>query len=200
MTTAMALPDLADRINAAHRECAAAMNQGLQHALEAGRLLLEAKEQCTHGEWTPWLETNFAGSTRTARAYMQVAKRWPELEAKRQTSAILTIDGALTLLGPPQEEQGSNGDHLRREDLPVFYQDLLDEGLNMEDVKSLMDTEERICGRTGEIRELRLKGGRMLLEARTKLRQHSLDFYKWCSAHGFDRKDVDESIRVAERR
>ena len=48
--TTIALPDLADKINDAHRQCTTAMNAGLCHAMEAGRLLLEAKEQCTHGE------------------------------------------------------------------------------------------------------------------------------------------------------
>ena len=37
---------LAESINGHHLACEAAMNSGLQHALEAGRLLLEAKGHC----------------------------------------------------------------------------------------------------------------------------------------------------------
>ena len=46
MTTTISLPDLAEQINDHHRQCETAMNAGLQHALEAGRLLTEAKGQC----------------------------------------------------------------------------------------------------------------------------------------------------------
>ncbi len=95
------LTNLAARINAEHASAEAALNAGLQHALEAGRLLIEAKAQVAHGEWAGWLQDNFDGSDRTARAYMQVTKRWPEIEAKRGTSAVLSLDQATKLLAQP---------------------------------------------------------------------------------------------------
>jgi len=100
------LATLATEINLHHRQAESAIQSGLEHAHEAGRLLIEAKSQCEHGQWGPWLEANFEGSKRTARAYMQVVKRWPEIEAKRQTSADLSIDGALRLLASPKAEIG----------------------------------------------------------------------------------------------
>ncbi len=99
------LADLAGRINHHHRQAEVALNSGLQHALEAGRLLIEVKGQVEHGGWTVWLQEHFEGSERTARAYMQVAKHWPELEAKRQTSAILSLDGALKVLAGPKDQE-----------------------------------------------------------------------------------------------
>jgi hypothetical protein len=92
------LVELAERINAEHREAEAAMNTGLQHALEAGRLLLQAKTEVSHGQWSLWLKANFEGSTRTARAYALVAQRWPQLEeANWQHAANLTIRQVLKI-------------------------------------------------------------------------------------------------------
>ena len=98
------LTQLANQINDEHRQAEQAINAGLEHALRAGQLLLEAKGLCAHGEWTPWLEDNFAGSARTARAYMLVAERWPQIEAKRQRVANLSFRDALRLAAPPKPE------------------------------------------------------------------------------------------------
>jgi hypothetical protein len=89
------LPALADQINHHHRQCEAAMQSGLQHALEAGRLLVEAKGQVKHGDWGAWLEEHFEGAERTAQAYIRVARQYPRLKAKAQRVADLTFRGAL---------------------------------------------------------------------------------------------------------
>jgi hypothetical protein len=102
--TPVTLPELAEQINAEHRQCEAALQSGLQHALEAGRLLIEAKKLCLHGTWLPWLEENFEGKNRTARAYMQVAQRWPEVEANRQHVANLSYREVLRLVAEPSPE------------------------------------------------------------------------------------------------
>jgi hypothetical protein len=95
-----ALPDLARRINDAHRQAQAAMQSGLARALDAGRLLLEAKAACGHGAWGAWLATNVECSARTAQAYMRIARHWTEL-GKNAGSADLSLDGALRLLASP---------------------------------------------------------------------------------------------------
>jgi hypothetical protein len=78
----------------------------LRHAREAGAKLTQARVHVQHGEWSAWLADHFHGSARAARVYMQVARRWPEIkEAKRQTSAILGIDGALKLVAEPKDLQ-----------------------------------------------------------------------------------------------
>ena len=75
---------LAEQINVEHHQAEAALHDGLGHALEAGRLLTEAKAQVGHGQWLPWLDANFQGSKRTAQAYMRLHKEYPKLKAKAQ--------------------------------------------------------------------------------------------------------------------
>ena len=45
----------------------------MAHYRKAGELLLEAKEQVEHGEWTNWVSHNFSLSKRTAEIYMDLA-------------------------------------------------------------------------------------------------------------------------------
>jgi hypothetical protein len=49
------LTDLAARIRAEHEATAASLKRGAEHAMAAGKLLIEAKAQLKHGEWLPWL-------------------------------------------------------------------------------------------------------------------------------------------------
>ncbi len=95
---------LAERINEKHRACEEAVGTALEHAIGAGELLTEAKASVLHGSWGSWLAGNFAGSDRTARAYMRVYARRDELEAKRQSSASFSLDGALKALSTPKDE------------------------------------------------------------------------------------------------
>jgi hypothetical protein len=95
------LADLAARIRAEHEASAIAMQRGLEHAINAGRLLIEAKAQLKHGQWLPWLAEHCEVSERTASLYMRLARHAPELEAKAQPVADLTVRGALELLAPP---------------------------------------------------------------------------------------------------
>jgi Protein of unknown function (DUF3102) len=92
------LADLAARIRAEHEATAIAMRRGVEHAMAAGTLLIEAKAQLDHGQWLPWLAEHCAMSERTAQLYMRLAKRRPELEAKAQCIADLTIQDAAKLL------------------------------------------------------------------------------------------------------
>lgn len=82
---------LAARINAEHVAARDTAQSALDHAAECGRLLIQAKAQIPHGEWEAWLTANFSGSPRTARAYMQLASRLPELELKRHHVADLPL-------------------------------------------------------------------------------------------------------------
>ena len=96
------LGTLAERINAEHRACGLALGTALEHALEAGRLLAEVKASLPHSEFGPWLESNFSWSDRTARVYLRLHDHRDEIEAKRQSSATLSIDRALKMLRPPK--------------------------------------------------------------------------------------------------
>lgn len=103
------LADLAARINVEHEAAESAYRSGIEHALECGALLLQAKTVLSHGQWLPWLQSNCSVSSRSARLYMQLARNRPELEAKSATVANMTLQGAVRLLEPPQ-----------RYDLPKF--------------------------------------------------------------------------------
>src|SRR5215208_4111766 len=98
------LDTLAARINEEHCACETAANAVPTHAMSAGELLMEAKGQLPHGAFGSWLKENFAGSDRTARAYMRVYSHREELEAKRQSSATLSLDGVLKALSASKAE------------------------------------------------------------------------------------------------
>jgi hypothetical protein len=91
------LEALAERINSEHRACETAANAALRHALEAGRLLEEAKAHHKHGGWRAWVKENFKGSERTDRLYRQIWRERGRLEeeAKRQGVAALSIVTAM---------------------------------------------------------------------------------------------------------
>lgn len=102
-TTTAALPELAADANREHAHCKAAFSDAVEHALTAGRLLLEAKVAVVHGEWLPWIEQNFDGGARTAQGYMRLAKD----SANAQRLAHLGIAGALRELSAPREATAS---------------------------------------------------------------------------------------------
>jgi hypothetical protein len=91
---AIALPDLATRINHEHKAAVGTLKRGLEHALAAGHLLHEAKQLVPHGQWLPWLAQSCRIPERTAQVYMRLARRLP----KSARPADLTITQALEML------------------------------------------------------------------------------------------------------
>jgi hypothetical protein len=97
------LDDLAKQINkvtlfaeteAKAAEMAAELAMG--HALEAGALLAKAKQLLPHGQWETWLGCNCNVAARTARAYMQLAKRFSAMSGEeRQRVAVLPVREAI---------------------------------------------------------------------------------------------------------
>lgn len=98
ITDPVRLADLAAKANTQHKLCLETASTAIQHARNCGQALIEAKSLCAHGIWQPWLRDNFHASARTARACMRIARHWPEIEAKWQSSAVLSIDQALRLI------------------------------------------------------------------------------------------------------
>jgi hypothetical protein len=93
------LADLAARIRAEHEATATALRRGVEHAMAAGDLLIEAKAQLKHGQWLPWLVEHCAMSERTAQLYIRTAKHRATIEAKiRNGVADLTLNQAAALL------------------------------------------------------------------------------------------------------
>jgi phage N-6-adenine-methyltransferase len=95
------LADLAARIKIEHEAYGAAARKGVEHAMAAGDLLLEAKAQLgRHGQWLPWLKEHCALSERTAQLYMRLARKRSEIEGKYESVADLTLRAAASSLAP----------------------------------------------------------------------------------------------------
>lgn len=95
------LDKLASEINKEAKLAEQHAMQAVSHALNAGRLLTEAKEQCPHGQWLPWMAKNFEGSARTAQGYMRLFEHRDVL-ANTQRVAHLSVRDALKMLAEPQ--------------------------------------------------------------------------------------------------
>jgi hypothetical protein len=64
---------LVPRINAAHDQAHQSARTAIEHAVECGRLLLEAKAKVAHGQWLPWIEANLSFGVRQAQKYIRLA-------------------------------------------------------------------------------------------------------------------------------
>jgi len=95
----------------------------VQHAINAGNMLTQAKDALPHGAWLPWLESNFDGAARTAQAYMRIARELPALpEGKAQRVADLPLREALKQLAEPRPETESESAPQEMDSDPVFRQ------------------------------------------------------------------------------
>jgi hypothetical protein len=109
-TVAVELSQLAESINDEHRGVIDCAKRSLHHARAAGDKLRNAKKKLgKHGDWESWLSNSIDFSRRTAQAYMRIARRWGELEAKAdslnaQGVAFLGIQKAMQLLAKPKAE------------------------------------------------------------------------------------------------
>jgi hypothetical protein len=90
---------LAEKINAEHRACEQAAATAVEHAMNAGDYLEEAKAGLAHGEFLPWLKENFEGSRQTADVYRKLASNRERLNCQR--AGNLSIRGALAELSAP---------------------------------------------------------------------------------------------------
>jgi hypothetical protein len=96
------LVDIAARIKVEHQAVAASLKRSIDHAIAAGELLLEAKDQIPHGQWLPWLEQHCGVTPRAAQMYMRVATYRAAIELKYEDISHLTIAGALAALAKPR--------------------------------------------------------------------------------------------------
>jgi hypothetical protein len=98
------LAELAEAINAEHRAFLGTVRKAVEQGIRVGELLDQAKEQCPHGTWLPWLEENFEGSVRTAQEYIRLYRYRDDIRAKTRDFAYLSISGALRDLASPRGE------------------------------------------------------------------------------------------------
>jgi Protein of unknown function (DUF3102) len=96
---------LADGIRQQHDLVRTSVTDAFAHAIEAGRLLIRAKEVISHGRWLPWLAANCRFAARTAQTYMRLAEQAPVLlGANAPHVADLTVRRAVALLKKPKPE------------------------------------------------------------------------------------------------
>lgn len=89
------LTAIAEDLRRAKDACEQAERDAIDHAMNAGRMLCEAKEQCPHGQWLPFLKR--------ADVSERKAQRWMRLHRGRLNSDTVSLLGgvtpALTFLG-----------------------------------------------------------------------------------------------------
>jgi Protein of unknown function (DUF3102) len=104
------LPELAQRIKAAHAGVLDAARNVVAKAISAGHLLKEAKAKLPHGQFLPWLSEHCELSERTAHRYMQLATNARRIEAalngKSATMATLSLNKAMRLIESKPDADG----------------------------------------------------------------------------------------------
>ena len=61
------------QVERAERQASKSAAEAVKYAVEAGELLLKAKEEVGHGHFTKWTEENFKGTLCRSRLYMRLA-------------------------------------------------------------------------------------------------------------------------------
>lgn len=105
------IEDITRRINRAHKRASTAARTAIARAIEAGELLIQAKNHVPHGSWQIWLQANFKGSSRTAQTYMRVAEKQELIKSKAQSAAHLTLGGALKIVSARKRQEQRPASH-----------------------------------------------------------------------------------------
>ena len=74
-----------ERLKAEHTAAAGALKSSLRHAMAAGDILIEAKEQLKHGHWLPWLQSGVFATEPTAADAVTAALSTLNREAERKS-------------------------------------------------------------------------------------------------------------------
>jgi hypothetical protein len=113
-TGANRLPVIASSIRDHLEAAEQATRRGLEHAIAAGVLLIEAKTLLIEAnkalvvgdKWLDWIEKNCRVRARQAQSYMRLARHCHRLEAlKTSPDSFLTIAAAVALIGRPRPER-----------------------------------------------------------------------------------------------
>jgi hypothetical protein len=89
-------------INRWHKAAVSAGDDFMTAAVECGKLLLLEKEDCEHGEWLEWLNTNFDGTPRTAQRFMRIANATAASHLPMNGS---NLTEALASIATPKQEK-----------------------------------------------------------------------------------------------
>src|SRR6516225_11458159 len=102
----MKLPELTRAIKDRVAQITSSLRTSVACAIETGALLIEAKKRVGHGNFERWVANNCELSPATARRWMELANKRPELEkqlsAKTLNLSDLNLSSARRLIAPPQ--------------------------------------------------------------------------------------------------
>jgi hypothetical protein len=125
------LADLAQRIRTEHVAVTQATNAVLNHALAAGRALIEAQKLVPPRQWGEWLSCHCEVSDRHARRYMALVHAYDNRGHSVSEDFVgLSLRGLMQRLTPPQKRMQPN-EHSVSESKPkqepkrVTHRDLL---------------------------------------------------------------------------
>ena len=101
---------LKGEINANHRECLRAGNETIQHAVQAGELLLQVKSLVPHGQFEKWVKQYCDFSHDVAKGYMALQRQLSTF-SKGERAHLLDTAGSVTslkkLLKPKENSKSS---------------------------------------------------------------------------------------------
>ena len=92
------------------------LEQMAGHAVEIGKLLIQAKEQVAHGDWQSWLTDNFNLKRQSAQNFMKIAERFG---ANYQSIGILNYTQMVQMLALPEGEEDKFISEKAAENKPV---------------------------------------------------------------------------------
>lgn len=98
-----ALTQLAKQVKTEYGKVTKALTTALEDAIRCGRLLRQAKDQCKHGEWLPWLKTTSVPE-RTAQQWMKFAEYEADVRAFRNQDPTRTFADYNHLLAEQKNE------------------------------------------------------------------------------------------------
>jgi hypothetical protein len=102
----MKLPELTRAIKDKVAQITSHLRTSVACAIETGALLIEAKKRVGHGNFERWVSDNCQLSPATARRWMELANKRPELEkqlaAKTLNLSDLNLSSARRLIAPPK--------------------------------------------------------------------------------------------------
>jgi hypothetical protein len=101
----MKLPDLTRAIKDKVAQITSSLRTSVACAIETGALLIQAKRRVGHGNFEQWVADNCQLSPATARRWMELAEKRPELEkqltAKSLNLSDLNLSSARRLIASP---------------------------------------------------------------------------------------------------
>jgi hypothetical protein len=93
--------NIAAAINAAHDQVEASKREAVKHAIDCGRLLIEAKATAKHGEWDAWVSQHCSFSMRTAQLYMKAFRHVGDDPLKAQRVADMSLRDLAAFMAQP---------------------------------------------------------------------------------------------------